>query len=197
VLASSLVTLAGFAAASAAPEGLGKYAFPGSSPRPASARAVEAYYQPGIDATQSLAAGVFETPAAFKTVSAFYGPQMDAGRWGWREKTQVLLQQVETLKFMRAQVLARPESAAPRLPEVLRAFFGDPDLEPPEFAARLDRLVKDHPEVTIQVAEGTRTLADGASRSQLRVTVERPYLDLEQMKLVDRTRLVLVLSSAR
>jgi hypothetical protein len=191
-LAWSLVTLAGLAPAGEAPDGLGKHAFPGASPQPSTARAVEAYYRPGIAPTQSLAAGVFETPAAFQTVSGFYGPQMDPGKWGWRRKIRTLLQQVETLKFMRAQLLAQQGNAARGLPEVLRPLFGDPHLDAQEFAARLDRLVKDNRQASIEVAEGTRTLANGPSQTQLRVTVERPYIDVEEVKLVDRTRLVLV-----
>jgi hypothetical protein len=192
LVCSCFVTLAGFAAAWEAAEGLQKYAFPGASAQPATARAVEAYYRPGVAAAQSLTAGVFETPAAFQAVSEFYAPQMDPGEWGWRQKTRTLLQQVETLKFMRAQLLAGQGKAAKGLPETFRPLFGDPGLAAQEFAARLDRLVKESPQATIQVAEGTRTLADGLSGSQLRVTVERPYIDVEEVKLVDRTRLVLV-----
>jgi hypothetical protein len=37
-----------------------------------------------------------------------------------------------------------------------------------------------------------RTVSGLSGRSQIRVTVERPYIDLDRMELVDRTRLLLV-----
>jgi hypothetical protein len=51
--------------------------FPGAESKPEVARAVEAYYKPGIARTQSITASVFETPAAFQKVSDFYRPRMD------------------------------------------------------------------------------------------------------------------------
>jgi hypothetical protein len=193
----SFLALAGLAAGREAPEGLGAPVYPGASPQAATARAVEAYYRPGITASQTLTAGVFETPAAFQAVYDFYGPQMDAGKWGWRRKTRTLLQQAETLKFMRAQLLAQQGRTAKGLPEVFRPLFGDPDVDQQAFAERLDELWKANRQATIQVVEGTRTVAGGSGRGQVRVTVERPYIDIETMKLVDRTRVVLVKVSER
>lgn len=187
-----LIALGGLVARGEIRDDLGIPVFPGAESQAQVARAVEAYYRPGLGKGQSLTAGVFETAAPFQKLYEFYGPRMDSGKWGWRLKKRVLLQQAETLKFMRAQLLAERAKETKRLPEVFRPLFGDPGLGPEEFSSRLDRLRKENPQTEIRVVEGTRTLSAGTARGQVRVTIERPYIDPEKMQLVDKTRLVLV-----
>ena len=163
--------------------------FPGATARPALARAVEAYYRSGLEPGRELAAAVYETAASFERVYAFYGPQMDPGTWGWRRQAQPLEAHAAALRFMRARARA---SNGGRLPPVLRPLFGDPALDDEAFAARLERLVRRHRQAKVDIVEGTRTSRDGPTPAQVRLTVERPYLDLERLRLVDRTRLVVV-----
>jgi hypothetical protein len=173
-------------------DNLGLPVFPGAESKPLVARAVEAYYKPGIARTQSLTASMFETPAAFQKVSDFYRPRMDPGEYGWRIKTRALVQQTETLKFMRAQLLAQQGKNTNRLPDVFKPLFGDPQLSQSDFSAKLDQLLKRNKRSEIQVAEGTITVRGSAVKSQVRITIERPYIDVEKMKLVDKTRIVMV-----
>jgi hypothetical protein len=72
-----LLAISSFAAIENLQENLGLPVFPGAESKPEVARAVEAYYKPGIARTQSITASVFETPAAFQKVSDFYRPRMD------------------------------------------------------------------------------------------------------------------------
>jgi hypothetical protein len=187
-----LLATSGFAAIENLQENLGFPVFPGAESKPEVARAVEAYYQPGITKSQSLTVGVFETPAAFQKVSDFYRPRMDSGEYGWRIKTRAIVQQTETLKFMRAQLLAQQGKNTNRLPDVFRPLFGDSRLSQSDFSAKLDRLLKRNKRAEIQVAEGTMTIRGSPAKSQVRITIERPYIDIEKMKLVDKTRIVMV-----
>lgn len=170
---------------------LGIEIYPGAEGRPAVARAVEAYYRSGLSASQSLRAAVFETPADFAKVSEFYSRQMDDGKWGWRTKRRVLRQHTETLSFMRAQLLqARSQESG--LAQTFKPLFGDLSMSQDEFRRRLARLHEAHKDVTIHVAEGTRTIRAERGTPQIRVTVERPYVDLDTMTIVDNTRFILV-----
>lgn len=173
-------------------ERLGVPIFPGAELKADVARAVEAYYGPGISKGQTLQADVYISSAAFEKVYEFYGPQMDPGKWGWRRKTRALIQQTETLKFMRAQLLSERGKVKNRLPDIYRPLFGDPDLSQPQFSAKLDKLLKENKQAKIQVVEGTMTVRGSSAKSQVRITVERPYIDVEKMKLVEKTRVVMV-----
>lgn len=170
-------------------ESFGVRILPEAESKPEVARAVEAYYRPGIT-DKILMVGVFETPGEFQKVYDFYGAQMDAGKWSWRRKPRVLLQQIETLKFMRSQLLAQQKQKS--LPDVFKPFFGDPGLAENEFNQKLDELLKKNKDTKIEVVEGTCTIAGEPTRSQVRITAERPYIDLEKMTVVDKTRVILV-----
>ncbi|HXH04983.1 MAG TPA: hypothetical protein VNI83_00170 [Vicinamibacterales bacterium] len=184
------------AAAAVAGEEAGLPVFPGATARPEVARAVEAYYRAGVGSDRDLSAVVYETSAPFDRVYAFYGPKMDEGKWGWRRRRQPLEAHAAALRFMRARLLAS-SGAQGRLPSVFRPLFGDPALDEAEFAARLERLVRRFSGVQVEIGEGTRTMREGPARGQVRLTIERPYVDLERMRLVDRTRLVVVRVSDR
>jgi hypothetical protein len=187
-----LLAITGYAGIKKVQEPFGIPILSGAESKPDVARAVEAYYQPGITKSQSLTAGVFETSDAFQKVYDFYGPRMDAGKWGWRKKTRPLRHYTETLKFMRTQLLAQRGKERNRLPDVFKPLFGDPDLRQPAFSARLDKLLKENKQAKIDAVEGTFTIPGDPARSQVRITVERPYIDVNRMKLVDKTRIVLV-----
>lgn len=165
--------------------------FPGGQSRPEVARAVQAYYRPGIARTETLTASVYETPAPFQKVFEFYAPLMDTGRWGWRRRVRTVLQQTETLKFLRSQLQAKQTKETYRLQD-LKPLLGDLGVHPGEFSRRLDTLVRENWWVKIQVAEGTQTISGDPARSRLRVMIERPYLDADKMLLVDNTRVILI-----
>jgi hypothetical protein len=93
---------------------------------------------------------------------------------------------------MRAQLFTQQGKNTNRLPDVFKPLFGDPNLSQSDFSARLDKLLKRNKRVEIQVAEGTITVRSSAANSQVRITIERPYIDVEKMKLVDKTRIVMV-----
>ncbi len=174
--------------------------FPDAEPMPEVAAAVEAFYRPGVPHDQRIETAVFETPAEFEEVYQFYGPRMEPGKWGWRRKSYALQHQTQTLRFMRANMVngevERGEAAESEAPataeslEPLEPLFGESELSTEEFDARLGRLNEKYPEAKIEIAEGSRPI-DGVD-GQVRITIERPYLDLGRMELVDRTRIVLV-----
>jgi hypothetical protein len=187
-----LFTVTGLAASWNIQEKFGLPIFPGAESKPEVARAVEAYYRPGISKTQNITVGVFETPVPFDKAYDFYGPRMDPGKWGWRKKARVLQHHTETLKFMRTQLLAGQGKEENRLPDVYRPLFGDPNLRQSAFAAKLDKLLKENKHAKIETVEGTLMIPGDPARSQVRVTIERPYIDLNKMKLIDKTRIVMV-----
>lgn len=172
-------------------ESFGLPIYPGSTARPEFARAVEVYYQPGLTENQRLIAGVFETPDAFQEVVDFYTPRMPEGKRGWRTKKRVLEHQALTLKYYRAELLAR-QGDGKQVPAVLAPFMGDPELSQEEFAKELQDFIAKNEEAVIQIAEGSRRVQGDPANSLARITVERPYIDLERMELVDRTRILLV-----
>jgi len=43
-----------------------------------------------------------------------------------------------------------------------------------------------------EIVEGVRPIRGDPANSQVRVMVERPYLDLDGMQLIDRTRIQLI-----
>jgi hypothetical protein len=180
----------------AAREGVGVELFPGAESQPRVARAVEAYYRPHITGLQALSATVLVTPADFGSVSGFYAPRMDSGKWGWRKKTYSVLHQIQTLKFMRSELAKRERTPGTTIPVVFQPLFGDTSWSPTQFSSRLDALVVQHKEAKIEIAEGTRTF-DRDSGSQVRVTIERPFIDVEAMTLVAKTRIVLVTVARR
>lgn len=163
--------------------------YPGAKSQPAVAKAVEAYYKPGVSNNQQLVAGVFESPASFEELYNYYGPRMDQGKFGWRKKTRLTIQMTETLKFMRAELLAA-QGGDRKLPAVFRSFFGDPSLSEEQFNQRLDQLKERHKDVRFRIVEGTRRIR-GANAS-VKITIERPYLDLQKMRVIDKSRIVLV-----
>ena len=189
---AALLLAGGLASAQAVVEGFGVPIFPGAKARPDVARAIEAYYTPGIEKGQTLTAGVFETSTGLDEVSDFYGPRMGEGKFGWRKKTKVLLHQTETLKFLRAQLLAQRGRKGKELTETFEPLFGDLDLSQEEFEKKVDKLLAKNRDARVQIVEGSRTIAGDPARSQVRISVERPYIDLKRMKLVDKTRILLV-----
>lgn len=168
--------------------------FPGAEARPAVAEAVAAYYRGGLPEGKTIDVAVYVTDAPFEEVYAFYGPRMDAGKWGWRTKTYPLEHHVRTLKFMRAGALRQ---GGQDLPADLAPFWGDPASPAAEFDAALDRLLAENSGTSIQVVEGTRGIAGDPAGGEVRITVEQPYVDLNRMEIVDRTRIVLVNLSER
>ena len=179
--------------------------YPDAQPMPEVAAAVEAFYRPGVPHDQRIETAVFETPAEFEEVYRFYGPRMEPGKWGWRRKSYGLEHQTQTLRFMRANMTngnqpleAGPTDGAidPARLEPLEPLLGEAELSPAEFDARLAQLNEKYPDATIEVAEGSRPI-QGMGGGQVRITIERPYLDLERLELVDRTRIILVKVSQR
>lgn len=83
------------------------------------------------------------------------------------------------------------------LPADLAPFWGDPASPAAEFDAALDRLLAENSGTSIQVVEGTRGIAGDPAGGEVRITVEQPYVDLNRMEIVDRTRIVLVNLSER
>ena len=179
--------------------------YPEAQPMPEVAAAVEAFYSPGVPHDQLIETAVFETPAEFEEVYQFYGPRMEPGKWGWRRKSYPLEHQTQTLRFMRANMTNGGQSIEPepngdgpdpaRL-EPLEPIFGEAELTPAEFEAQLVELNEKYPDASIEIAEGSRSV-DETRDAQVRITIERPYLDLRQMQLVDRTRIILVKVSER
>ncbi len=172
-------------------EGFGVPVFPGAEPRPEVARAVEAFNAPGVGKGQRVATAVFETPAPFQEVYDFYAPRMEPGRVGWRKKTHGLDHQAASLKLMRERLLAGQEEGRP-LPEVFEPLFGDPELSQEEFEQKLQKLQEQNTDAEVEFAEGVRRIAGDPEQSLVRVVVSHPYLDLERMELVDRTRILLI-----
>ncbi len=165
----------------------GVQVFPGAEARPEVAAAVQAYYAPGL-AADGFAVAVYETDASFDEVHDFYGPRMEGGKWGWRRKELALEHQTRTLAFLRQRLVAeRGEDG--RLPAVFAPLLGDPDLDDEEMAARLAALAARHPDVHVEIVEGVRPIAGDPRHTDVRVVVERPYLDLTGFRLVDRTRI--------
>lgn len=78
------------------------------------------------------------------------------------------------------------------MPDVYRPLFGDPNLRQSAFAAKLDKLLKENKHAKIETVEGTFMIPGDPAKSQVRVTIERPYIDVNKMKLVDKTRIVMV-----
>jgi hypothetical protein len=178
------------APAGEAPEAWGVPPFPGAEPRPDVAAAIGAYYEPGIGGP-GFAVAVYETDATFDEVHDFYGPRMEAGKWGWRRKSLALEHQTRTLTFLRDRLVAeRGEDG--RLPAVFAPLLGDPDLDGEEVAARLAALAARHPDASVQVVEGVRPIDGDRAGADVRVLVERPYVDLTGFRLVDRTRIQLL-----
>lgn len=169
--------------------------YPDAEPIPNVAQAVESYYRPGVPHDQRIETAVFVTPAAFEEVYRFYGPRMEPGKWGWRRKSYALEHQTQTLRFMRADLANDSSDGGPPL-EVLEPLFGEADWTASEFEARLAALNQKHPDAEIEIAEGSRRLEDD-SGATVRLTIERPYVDLGRMQLVDRTRIVIVKVSPR
>jgi hypothetical protein len=179
--------------------------YPDAESMPEIAAAVEAFYRPGVPHDQRIETAVFETSAEFEEVYRFYGPRMEPGKWGWRRKSYGLEHQTQTLRFMRANMTNgnQPLEAGPtddavdpaRL-EPLEPLFGEAELSPAEFDALLVQLNEKYPGATIEVAEGSRPI-ESIEGGQVRITIERPYLDLRRMELVDRTRIILVKVSQR
>jgi hypothetical protein len=186
-----LLCAIGFVAAQAGDESFGVPIFPGAEPNPELARALEAYYGRHVAANQRLVAAVFETPASFQEVHDFYGPRMEKGKWGWRKKERILMHQTETLKFYRAQLIAR-EGEHGKLPHVLAPLIGDVEQSQEAFEKKLQSLLEENEDAKIQIVEGTRRIQGDPSGSVVRITVERPYIDLERMRVVDKTRILLV-----
>lgn len=169
-------------------ERFGVPVFPGARAQPSVARAVEVYYRQAIQPGQTLQAGVFVTDADLEQVAEFYGPRMDPGKWGWRRKAVPLVPFTRSLHLLRASVEEQPGGGA--VPEILRPLLGAPSAK--DFERDLERLGKRHPDAVIRMVEGHRSLGAGPDGGELRIVVERPYLDLERGRLVDRTRIQMV-----
>lgn len=164
--------------------------YPGAEPRPEVAAAVRAYYLPSVDGA-GFAVAVYETDASFDEVHDFYGPRMERGKWGWRRKSLPLAHQTQTLAFLRQRLVAeRGENG--RLPSVYAPLFGDPALGDDEVGARLARLAESRPGAKVEIVEGVRPIAGDPQGADVRVIVERPYVDLATFRLVDRTRIQLL-----
>ena len=179
--------------------------YPDAQPMPDVAAAVEAFYRPGVPHDQRIETAVYDTPADFEEVYQFYGPRMEPGKWGWRRKSYALEHQTQTLRFMRANMAnggpsieAEAGDDPPDLArlEPLEPIFGEAGLTAAEFDARLAELNGKYPDSTIEIAEGSRSV-DGDENAQVRITIERPYIDLRRGELVDRTRIILVKVSDR
>ncbi|MFN2432382.1 MAG: hypothetical protein ABR599_06120 [Gemmatimonadota bacterium] len=191
-LAPALLALLPALAAAAAqqdPEVSGVPVFPDAEARPEVARAVEAYYG-AAGGGQGIVAAVYDTEQDFDRVADFYAPGTDEGKWGWRVKKRPLLHQLRTLEFYRAQ-RTTAESSAGSL-EALEPLLGDADLSREEFAEEVRRLLERNREATVRIVEGSRRIKGDPDRSLLRIVVERPYVDLQRMELVDRTRILLL-----
>lgn len=170
--------------------------YPQAEPLPEIARAVQAFYRPGTARDQVIETAVYVTPAPFEEVYRFYGPKMEPGKWGWRRKSYALEHQTKTLRFMRLN-LADGETDGAAALEPLEPILGDADLSPVEFDARLEGLNEAYPDAEIEIAEGSRRIEGDPAGGQVRITIERPYIDLQRMRLIDKTRIVLVKVSAR
>ncbi len=169
--------------------------YPDAEPMPEVARAVEAYYRPGVPHDRRIETEAFVTPAAFEEVYRFYGPRMEPGKWGWRRKSYALEHQTQTLRFMRANLDDDGSDGGAPI-DALEPLFGEAGLTATEFEARLAALNEKYPDAEIEIAEGSRQL-DGEVAATVRITIERPYLDLNRLQLVDRTRIVMVKVSGR
>jgi hypothetical protein len=166
--------------------------YPGAKSMSKTARAIEAYYRPSLQAGETIEAAVFETPASFQEVYDFYGPMMLSGKFGWRKKEHGTRHQIEGVKMFRRQLVARSEAKNGKLPEALEPLFGDSDLSQDEFEARAEKFVGDNPDAVIKIVEGSRLVEGAPAGSQVRITVESPYIDLGRMKIVNRTRIQFV-----
>jgi hypothetical protein len=191
ILVMVLLSGAGSLGAQSSSPNFGVPLFPGAVPRPEAARAVEAYYAAALAPGQRLVAGIFETSAPFQEVFDFYDPHLAPGKLGWRKKNLVLQHQTETLKAFRAQIIAGPGKGR-GLPVVFEPLFGDSALSQRQFESKLDRLLKQNPQAEIQLAEGGAPIPGDPQKGIVRVFVDRPYIDMQRMKLVDRTRILLI-----
>jgi hypothetical protein len=181
--------------------------YPGAKPRPDVAAAVEAYYRPELRDGQRIDAAVFVTTDPFQTVHDYYGPHMEPGKWGWRKKSYPVRHQTLTLAFMRARLAERAngdEEAATRLamattekinppyPGELEPFFGEAEVPQEEFESSLEELAQAHSDAEIRIVEGVRRVQGDPDGGMVRIVVERPYIDVARMELVDQTRITLI-----
>lgn len=173
-------------------EGFGVAAFPSAIFQPEIARAMEDYYRPGIRSNQAIQVAVLVTTTEFQQVYDFYAPRAAVGKWGWRRKEKSLLQLTETLKFNRAQFISQQPRGSRGIPEKFTTLFGDPALSQEQFNQKLDRLVKENKDAKLNMVEGSRRIAGDPANSQLRILVERPYIDVVNWRLTDKTRIVLI-----
>lgn len=192
----ALSAAAGLAAAQTYDESFGVTIFPGAEPQPEVARAIETYYTPALANGRRLAVGVFVTSVDFDQVRDFYTPRMEKGKRGWRQKTRALLHHTKTLEFLRAQELIKLGEGK-ELPAALRPLFGDPKLTQAEFESRLRQLLDENEGAEIRTVEGLRQISGDPEGGEVRVTIERPFMDLEELKLVDRTRIILIKTSRK
>lgn len=177
-----------------AEEAEGAFVYPGATDRPATAEALRAYYGELAQAKGLTRVDVYVTDAPFEEVARFYGERMRGNKWHWSREEYELRHQAQTLAFYRSGALGESRGGGASdtgsgFPEVLAPILGDPDLSEDAFAAKLDSLVRTHPDAEIEVGEGSRGIGGAPTSSRLRVMVESPFLDPESMRLVDSTRI--------